>query len=287
MPALPPYFDNLIAARRAGHVGRNVHLGYWDDPPALTEPPSDGEFETAQARLTDRLIGLSPLQSGQTVLDIACGFGGTLAAIDARLAGMLLTGLNIDRRQLALCRGAVIGPGNTLTLVAADACALPFPPATFDHAFCVEAMFHFASRRRFLAEAARVLRPGGYLIASDILLRQPTPAEPCDARADAASDASTIAAIIRRDYGPWPAPWTDIAAILSWADEAGFELMDLQDWSAATLPSYRTIAPEGHHHAIGPGTRGVAHRHRSAGDVFRWLHVNRWLAYPALSFRRR
>ena len=56
--------------------------------------------------------------------------------------------------QLALCRGAVPGAG----LVAGDACALPFQSASFDHAFCVEAMFHFGSRRRFLAEARAASR---------------------------------------------------------------------------------------------------------------------------------
>jgi MPBQ/MSBQ methyltransferase len=270
VPALPPYFDALIAARRAGQVGRHVHLGYWDDPPALTVPPRDGEFEAAQARLTERLIDLAQPAFGQTVLDVACGFGGTLAAIDARLAGMRLTGLNIDRRQLALCRGAVTGPANSLTLVAADACALPFPSAAFDRVLCVEAMFHFASRQRFLAEAARVLCPGGCLVMSDILLHRPASGAPWD--------AGTISAIVRRDYGPWPAPWATISDILSWADEARLERISLHDWSAATLPSYRTVAPE---------KWGATRRRSSAGDVFRWLQVNGSLTYPAFSFRRR
>jgi MPBQ/MSBQ methyltransferase len=261
---LPPYFDALIAARRAGQVGRHVHLGYWDDPAA------GGDFEAAQARLTERIIGLAPGLSGGSVLDVACGFGGTLAALDVALRGVKLTGLNIDPRQLALCRGAVVRPENALTLVAGDACALPFRPAVFDQVFCVEAMFHFASRRRFLLEAGQVLRPGGSLVVCDILLRQPGSAAPWD--------GATIAAIVRRDYGPWPEPWVDIAQVLAWADEAGFDLVGLKDWSAATLPSYRFVVPE---------RRGVPARMASAGVVFRWMHGRGWLAYPALSFRRR
>jgi hypothetical protein len=70
----------------------------------------------------------------------------------------------------------------------------------------------------------------------------------------------------------------DAPQILSWADEAGLDRIDVQDRSPATLPSYRTVAP----HAWDP-TR----RQASAGDVFRWLQASGWLAYPAFSFRRR
>jgi len=49
--------------------------------------------------------------------------------------------------------------GNCLRWELADACRLPFPDASFNHVLCVEAMFHFASRRTFFAEAARVLSP--------------------------------------------------------------------------------------------------------------------------------
>jgi MPBQ/MSBQ methyltransferase len=264
-PVLPPYFDALIAARRAGQAGRHVHLGYWDDPPPPHVPPASGEFEAAQARLTERVIGLVPLHAGQSVLDVACGFGGTLAAIDARLEGMALTGLNIDVRQLDLCRGAVKRPGNSLALVTADACALPFPDATFDHLFCVEAMFHFPSRQTFMAEAARVLRPGGMLVVTDILLRRPVPGAP---------GADAIAATIRRDYGPWPEPWIGAETIHGIAHRTGLLTVRNEDWSGATLPSYRTIAP------VRPG------KPLSAGDVFRWLHGNGWLGYRMFSFRR-
>src|SRR3954447_12084346 len=97
MAALPPYFDALIAARRAGHVGRHVHLGYWDDPSGAV---SHGGFEAAQARLTDQIIGLAGPLWGAAVLDVACGFGGTLSALDMAFRGLRLTGLNIDPRQL-------------------------------------------------------------------------------------------------------------------------------------------------------------------------------------------
>lgn len=265
---LPPYFDGLIAARRGGQVGRHVHLGYWDDPPSLATPSLPGEFEHAQARLTERLLDLVPVEHVQAVLDVACGFGGALAAIDARWQGMRLVGLNIDRRQLALCRGAVIGSRNHLDLVAGDANALPFPARRFDHLLCIEAAFHFASRASFLREAARVVRTSGTVALTDILLRHPG--------AKAPWDIGTIETTLRRDYGPWPEPWADLAGLCSVAEDAGLEFVGGQDWSAATLPSYRTVAPD--------PTSG---RPVGAGDILRWMHGNGYLSYPALLFRVR
>src|SRR5438034_5931485 len=52
-------------------------------------------------------------------------------------------------------------PYTTLFRSEADACALPFPDASFDRVLAVECIFHFPSRLRFLKEAARVLKPGG------------------------------------------------------------------------------------------------------------------------------
>jgi SAM-dependent methyltransferase len=45
-----------------------------------------------------------------------------------------------------------------------DAQALPFPADTFSNIFLFDVLHHIESPRRFLAEAQRVLRPGGRLI---------------------------------------------------------------------------------------------------------------------------
>src|SRR5271169_1308920 len=253
-PPLPAYLDGLIAAYVAGQTGRNLHLGFWDSPRDLAEPCAPGEFAAAQARLTGRVIELVALRPGQRVLDVGCGLGGTLAEIGARLTGMALIGLNIDRRQLELCRSIAPRAGSSLALVAANACALPFARQTFDHLLCVEALFHFQSRRLFLAEAARLLRPEGTLLVADILLRHPGTAAPWH--------SGMMAAAIRRQYGPWPDLWAEPTSLQRWAAAEGLDLKSSQDWTAQTLPSYRTAAPDDQ-----PERR----RYPSAGNVLRWL----------------
>ncbi len=83
---------------------------------------------------------------------------------------MDLTGLNIDARQLAAAEAQTKpANGNKIGWVEADACRLPFEDNSFDRVLAVECIFHFPSREKFLAEAARVLKPGGYLAVSDFV----------------------------------------------------------------------------------------------------------------------
>jgi SAM-dependent methyltransferase len=218
--AVPAYFERMIPAVRRGEAGRWVHLGHWDDAPS----GQPGEFARAQARMDEVLLDRAMLAPGQRVLDVGCGFGATLAAVNRRASGMQLTGVNIDPRQLALCADIAPLNGNALRWHAADACALPFADASFERVLCVEAMFHFSSRAGFLAEAARVLVPGGLLVASDIVLQ---------------GDAASLAAV-REGFGPWPEAGADHRAL---AAEAGLQCDAYVDATRQTLPSHRYTTP--------------------------------------------
>lgn len=106
--AVPPYFDRMIEGLRRGEGGRWVHLGHWDAAPGN----APGEFARAQARMDTVLLGMADLRAGQRVLDVGCGFGASLDAINRSLGGMRLTGVNIDPRQLELCRQLEPRQGN-------------------------------------------------------------------------------------------------------------------------------------------------------------------------------
>jgi len=171
-PALP-YFDLLIDERQdGGEVGQlwenQVHWGYWEDPKTAVGTRAD---YIAAMQLMDRvLMGAAKVADGQKLLDAGCGFGGTIGQINAAYSNMDLTGLNIDPRQLAAAESQITPiSGNRTSWVEADACALPFEDNSFDRVLAVECIFHFPSREKFLAEAARVLKPGGYLAVSDFV----------------------------------------------------------------------------------------------------------------------
>ena len=172
MPELP-YFDLLIDERQAGgETGqlweRQVHWGYWENRKVAEGTPAD--YIAAMEQMNGVLCDAGRVADGQRLLDVGCGFGGTIQQINAGHSDMHLTGLNIDPRQIAAAEAQTTATnGNHIAWVEADALQLPFEDDSFDRVLAVECIFHFPSRERFLAEAARVLKPGGYVAVSDFV----------------------------------------------------------------------------------------------------------------------
>lgn len=270
---VPAYFTNLINAWYQGEVGRCAHLGHWEpspDTPAVQLPAGPArtiEFQRAQQRMDTVLLTMAELTAGQSVLDVGCGFGGLLERINAEYAMMDLVGINIDARQLRICESLPPQQGNTLRWVHGDACVLPFADQCFDCVFCVEAMFHFSSRRQFLQEAARVLKPGGRLIGSDIQL-----VDPVDA--DNHLPRFAIQALLNDGYGPWPDPWTELGTVPQLCRAAGLTEIEVVDATARTLPSYQFILPPRWTEQHDPGDAAA----RSA-LMLHWLHQHGQLRY--------
>ena len=169
-----PYFDFLLSELEKNNssveksFGRHVHWGFWADPSRATF--DDDDYARAAEQLTLELTGLADLKDGQKILDVGCGFGGTVASLNERFQDLDLTGLNIDERQLERARQNVKPIGsNHIDFVQGDACRLPFADASFDRVLAVECIFHFPSRDDFFREVRRVLRPGGTLTLSDFV----------------------------------------------------------------------------------------------------------------------
>ncbi len=267
---VPAYFDYLVETFHQGTAGRFVHLGYWDKPQerAGAEP-----FEAAQARLDARLMEMADVRSGQAILDVGCGFGGTLAGLNARMKESWLAGVNVDPRQLAICRTIAPANLNKLEWQEADACKLPFQSASFDRVLCIEAMFHFSSRRAFFKEAARVLKPGGVLVGSDITLLEST--------RRVAVPGFCIEAPLQDGYGPWPDFWCDDADHAELAKAAGLREGIISDVTSNTTPSHLFTAPEDANDAHDTGNTALR-----AALMLRWLHLAGHLRYSLFRFQK-
>lgn len=96
------------------------------------------------------------------VLDIACGMGYGSAALAA--VADHVTGLDISPEAVEAARAAY--PAENLTFLAAPAQSIPLPDASFDLIVAFECIEHLEDWPALLAEARRLLAPGGQFIVS-------------------------------------------------------------------------------------------------------------------------
>lgn len=113
-----------------------------------------------------RLVELLRPQPAWRVLDVATAAGHTAFAFAPHVAHVVAT--DITPPMLAVAAQLAQDRAVTnISLQAADAENLPYIDASFDLVTCRIAAHHFPDVGRFLAEAARVLRPGGRLAVVD------------------------------------------------------------------------------------------------------------------------
>lgn len=96
------------------------------------------------------------------VLDVGCGTG-TLTRLLGRWPNVAST-TGIDPGGALIKKARELAQGlDNVVFREADGAAMPFEPGTFDVATLDSVLSHMAAPERALAEAFRVLRPGGWL----------------------------------------------------------------------------------------------------------------------------
>ncbi len=134
------------------------------------------------------MAGVLALGWVRQALDLGCGVGHW----GQRWAPYLhesaeLTGVDAEAAWLEKASQRAARRGIRARYQVADVMALPFDDATFDLVTCQTVLMHVADPGRAVAEALRVLRPGGLFLA----------AEPNNL-------ADTAADLVRRPVAPWP-----------------------------------------------------------------------------------
>jgi phosphoethanolamine N-methyltransferase len=108
----------------------------------------------------------------RSVLDIGCGAGGIDVALVTHHGAAYVTGIDVEDSVLARARALVAANGLTdrIGLVKVAPGPLPFPPGTFDVVFSKDSIVHIPDKMALMGEVARVLKPGGWFLASDWLI---------------------------------------------------------------------------------------------------------------------
>jgi sarcosine/dimethylglycine N-methyltransferase len=105
------------------------------------------------------------------VLDVCSGMGGPARWL-AHTRGCRVTGLDFTRSRVEGARRltALVGLADRVDFVEGDATAMPLPDGRFDIAIAQEGWCHIADKAALTAEVARVLKPGGTLAFTDIVV---------------------------------------------------------------------------------------------------------------------
>jgi ubiquinone/menaquinone biosynthesis C-methylase UbiE len=142
-----------------------LNLGYEEDPPMGLPLVESDEPNRFHIQLYHRTATQADL-TGARVLEVSCGHGGGASYLVRTLGPASYTGLDLNPAGVAFCRERHNLPG--LDFVQGDAVNLPFADQSFDAVINIEASHCYPGFPRFLAEVARVLRPGGHFLYTDL-----------------------------------------------------------------------------------------------------------------------
>ncbi len=172
------YYDEntrrFLAFGQGGNVGA-IHRAVWG-PGVTTRAMA---FNYVNELLVEELRGYS-LESSSVlrVVDLGCGVGASLMYIAERhpVDGLGIT-LSPLQARMAQQRFAELKDVQ-LECVQGSFLEVPAESGSVDCAYAIEAFIHAADARRFLDEAARLLKPGGLLMLCDDFMTESAAADP-------------------------------------------------------------------------------------------------------------
>jgi tocopherol O-methyltransferase len=254
-----------------------MHMGYWNDHTRKHSEALRNMNKAVAERISWR--------PGMRVLDAGCGVGGSAIWLAQRYNAHVV-GLNLVRSQVDDARRHARRNGveKRVRFEIGDIVRTRFADSTFDVIWAIESICHTGNKAEFLAEAARLLVPGGWLLIADGF-RRARQLNPADER------------LLKDWLTGWAVP--DLLTreeFITVAKEMGFAEPAFQDVTSRVRPSLRRLYytarvchPLGVAllHPLGLLTRGQLANAKAALEQYEALQRNLWgygilAATPAL-----
>jgi ubiquinone/menaquinone biosynthesis C-methylase UbiE len=127
------------------------------------------QFHGRGMEATEELANLVSVSSNDHILDVGSGIGGP-ARFMAHRFGCRVSGVDLTREFCDVARHliALLGLDEKVTVEQGDALAMSFGDATFDGAYSMNVSMNIADKRGLYGEIHRVLKPGAWLVLSEV-----------------------------------------------------------------------------------------------------------------------
>lgn len=154
----------FLTRRLRGEEVLFLNYAFETDPPVGLRLEAADEVNRGCIQLYHHVASQVDLR-GKTVLEVSCGHGGGASWIMRTMQPAAYTGLDLNPTGIRFCqqRHQIAG----LAFTQGDAQRLPFADASLDAVINVEASHCYPDFPGFLAEVARVLKPGGHFLYAD------------------------------------------------------------------------------------------------------------------------
>jgi ubiquinone/menaquinone biosynthesis C-methylase UbiE len=117
---------------------------------------------------------------GKTILDIGCGAGGIDVLLAQEFGAGYVCGIDVEDTVCATARARATkaGVADRIGIVKVVPGPLPYAPGMFDIVFSKDSIVHIPDKHSLMRDVFRVLKPGGWFVASDWLIghdHEPSP----------------------------------------------------------------------------------------------------------------
>ena len=118
---------------------------------------------------TEDMAGLLQAAGTDHILDVGCGLGGPARHLAGRF-GCRVSGIDLTAEFCDVARHltALLGLEDRVSISQGDALAMPFDDAMFDGAYSMNVSMNIADKRALYREIHRVLKPGAWLMLSEV-----------------------------------------------------------------------------------------------------------------------
>lgn len=161
--AAPIFFRWSPDPKRIGLYA--IHIGYQN----WQEPVSNA---VSALQMSQKIIELSEIRPGQTILDAGCGVGNLSFEINNIEPKTRVYGIDITRNHIYLAnqyneQNRPFCPQFSIQ----DYEHIAFQSGTFDRIIFCESFIHSQDKKSLIQEASRVLKPKGKITIADILMQ--------------------------------------------------------------------------------------------------------------------